>query len=111
MEWDPEAKELWGKFYIEWKKERKGLNTRTVNLTARTFEHILKIALVYSALAEEEKIGPQSLATAIAIGEWLEKTSLRLFGDVGLDPFSKAENIILGRIKTKGREYTRDLQQ
>ena len=112
MEWQPEAKELWGKFYIEWKRERKGLNTRTVNLTARTFEHILKIALVYSALAEEEKISPQSLATAIAIGEWLEKTSLRLFGDIGLDRFSKAENIILGRLKTKkGREYTRDLQQ
>lgn len=112
MEWYPDAKELWVEFYVEWKKNRKGLTARTANLSARTFEHILKIAIVYSVLAEEERISSRSLAIAIAIGEWLEKTSLRLFGDVGMDPFTKTENIILARLRTRGgREYTRNLQQ
>ena len=107
----PEAKELWKEFYVEWKTMRKGWNTRDANLSARTSEHILKISLVYSALSGEKTIGVKSLATAIAIGEWLEKTTLSLFRHIGLDPHSRAERIILEILKPKGSMYRRKLQQ
>lgn len=111
MVWSTEAKELWGEFYVQWKMLRKGWSAKAANLTARTHEHVQKIALVYSALSGEREISARSLATAIAIGEWLEKTSLRLFGDVGLDPFAKAEKTVLEILKPKRRMWRRDLQQ
>lgn len=111
FDWSPEAKELWGAFYTEWRTVRKAWDTRQANLTARIFEHILKIALVYSALGGEQKISATSLAIAIAIGEWLQGNALRLFGDVGLDQFSKAERVILEIVKARGSIYRRELQQ
>ena len=111
FDWNPEAKELWGKFYTEWRTVRKTWDSRAANLTARIFEHVLKIALVYSALGREEKISVRSLATAIAIGEWLQGNVLRLFGDVGLDQFTKAEKVILEILKSRRRMYRRNLQQ
>lgn len=107
----PEAKELWKEFYVQWKTMRKGWNTRDASLSARTSEHILKISLLYSAYSGEETIGVKSLATAIAIGEWLEKTTLSLFRHIGLDPHSRAERIILEILKPKGSMYRRKLQQ
>ena len=110
-QWHPEAEEVWSDFYTEWRTVRKGWNARAANLTARIFEHVLKIALVYSALGGEEKISAKSLATAIAIGEWLQGNVLRLFGDVGLDQFTKAEKVILEILKPRRRMWRRDLQQ
>ena len=110
-QWHPEAEELWSDFYTEWRTVRKAWDTRAANLTARIFEHVLKIALVYSALGGEEKISAKSLATAIAIGEWLQGNVLRLFGDVGLDQFTKAEKVILEILKSRRRMWRRDLQQ
>lgn len=112
MVWSTEAKELWGEFYVQWKMLRKGWSAKAANLTARTHEHVQKIALVYSALSDEREISARSLATAIAIGEWLERTSLRLFGEVGLDRLSKAQSAILETLKKNGgRIFVRDLQR
>jgi len=111
MDWSPEAREMWTTFYTEWRTARKAWDAKSANLTARIFEHVLKVALVYSALGEEKKISAKSLATAIAIGEWLQSNVLRLFGDVGLDQFSKAEKVILEIVKAKGEIYRRELQQ
>ena len=48
-------------------------------------------------------ISAPTLATAIAIGEWLEKTILRLFETVGLDVFSKAELMVLKIVRERQR--------
>jgi hypothetical protein len=113
MEFDPEAEQLWIDFYTQWRTKRKTCNPKTADLSARTFEHVLKIAVVYSVLAGEQMITPRSLATAIALGGWLEKNTLNLFGEAGLDRRSKAQNaIIKGLRKAKGgRMYVRDLQR
>lgn len=113
MEFEPEAAELWTEFYIGWRKERRKWNSKAANLTARTFEHVLKISLVYSVLASERKISVPSMATAIKIGGWLESNALRLFGDAGLDHFGHAERIVLEilRRSKNGLMYRRDLQQ
>src|SRR5688572_30206702 len=58
-------------------------------------------------------ITPRSLATAIAIGEWLEGNALTLFGDTGLDRRTKAQNAILKRLRSNNNRpmYLRDLQR
>ena len=113
MEFDAEAEQLWIDFYTQWRTNRKHSNPRTADLSARTFEHVLKIALVYSVLAGEQMITPKALAIAIALGGWLERNALTIFGDTGLDRRTKAQNAIIRRLKKAkdGRMYVRDLQR
>jgi len=111
MEWSGEAKELWRGFYVHWRTERKTWALTAQKLTARTHEHVQKIACVYAAVNGEAVITAKNLAIAIKIGEYFEDSALRLFGDVGLNPFSKAEKDILGILKPQGRMWRRDLQQ
>jgi len=87
MVWSEAAEGLWTDFYTQWRTVRKVWDIKSQSLTARIQEHIQKIAVVYSMLAGETYISAPTLATAIAIGEWLEKTILRLFQNVGLDAF------------------------
>jgi Bifunctional DNA primase/polymerase, N-terminal/Protein of unknown function (DUF3987)/Primase C terminal 1 (PriCT-1) len=111
MEWSPEAKDLWTEFYVSWRTVRRGWDIKSQSLTARIQEHIQKIAVVYSTLAGEATITAPTLATAITIGEWLEKTILRLFENVGLDTFSKAELTVLKIVRDRKRIPRRSLQQ
>lgn len=112
MAFDGKAEKFWCAWYLDWMKERQSGPVKVHQLTARTFEHIQKIALVYSVLAGEDAIGQESLLTAINVGTWLERNSLRVFGDVGLDYFSKAEKDVLDILrKTKKRMWRRDLQR
>ena len=69
--------------------------------------------MVYSALAGEKEISVKSLATAVAIGGWLQSNTLRLFADTGLDHFGKCERGILDVLKRakNNRMWRRDLQQ
>jgi hypothetical protein len=107
-----EAEKLWIHFYNEWRKERKEWHPKQANLTARTFEHILKISVVYSVLAGESRIGSKSLEIAVAIGKWLQSNTLRLFADTGLDHFGKCERAIIDILKRARncRMWRRDLQ-
>ena len=113
MEFAPEAEQLWIEFYTGWRNKRKTCNPKTADLSARTFEHVLKMAVVYSVLAGELAISARSLAIAIALGGWLEGNALSLFGETGLDRRSKAQNAIVGRLKkAKNHQlYVRDLQR
>jgi len=72
MEWGGEAKELWREFYVQWKTKRKTWYLTAQKLTARTHEHVQKIACVYAAVNGEPVITAKTLATAITIGGWLE---------------------------------------
>jgi Bifunctional DNA primase/polymerase, N-terminal/Primase C terminal 1 (PriCT-1)/Protein of unknown function (DUF3987) len=109
--WSEQARELWTEFYVSWRNVRKTWDIRSQSLTARIHEHIQKIAVVYSALANEFTISAPTLATAIAIGEWLQNTILRLFENVGLDTFSKAELTVLKIVRERNRIPRRALQQ
>src|SRR5690348_17309341 len=95
FEFSSPAGELWNDFYTEWRSSRTRVNQRIADLTARTFEHVLKIAIVYSLLAGEDAISTRALAIAIKIGDWLEANAREIFGETGLDRRSKAQNAIL----------------
>jgi Protein of unknown function (DUF3987) len=103
----------WRDFYIAWRSRRKGLDHRKANLTARTFEHILKIATVYTVLNGKDTIDLQTLNIAIEIGSCIEANTIRLFATIGMDRFGKCEHTILAVLKKArdGRMWRRDLQQ
>lgn len=109
--WSREAEGLWTDFYVQWRTVRKAWDIKSQSLTARIQEHIQKIAVVYSTFAGETAISAPTLATAITLGEWLEKTILRLFESVGLNTFSKAELTVLKIVKDRQRILRRTLQQ
>lgn len=111
LDFDAEAAQLWEEFYVAWSAEREKRTPLAQNLTARTFVHVYKIALVYAALALEKTITAPTLATAISIGEWLEGNALRAFSTVGISPITKASDLVLGKIKSLGRVPRRELQQ
>jgi hypothetical protein len=67
--------------YIEWRRSRTDWDPTAANLTARVFEHVQKIALVYSALSGQANITPRALAIAIAIGKWLQASTLGIFSE------------------------------
>jgi hypothetical protein len=98
---------------MSWKKLRRQSDIKNANLTARTFEHILKIALVYSVLRRERQISVESLAVAIKLGEWLQANTLRIFSDTGLDAIGRAERSVIDILRrSQGRVmFRRDLQQ
>ena len=109
---DPEAVALWDSFYIAWKEARRRRSRVEADLTARTDEHILKIALVFTALSGEHDFTAEIIARAIAVGEWLEKSNLHLFRGVGQDQITQAQDRIMAVVKSAGGQMrTRDLQQ
>lgn len=113
LDFSPEAEKLWIAFYTEWKKERRNWHPKKADLSARTFVHILKIAVVYAVLAGENRITEKSLAVAISIGGWLQANTLALFADNRIDRFAKCERTIIDLLKQAKnfRFWRRDLQQ
>jgi hypothetical protein len=113
LDFTEEAADLWDTFYTKWKLERRTWPYQQTNLTARIFEHVLKIAIIYAVLGNEEKITARTLAVALAIGEWLQSNTLRIFADIGLDHFSKCEQTIVEVLKRAKdtRTWRRDLQR
>jgi hypothetical protein len=80
-------------------------------LTARIDEHILKLAMIYSAIEKKSTITRDALITAISIGRWLQTVTLDVFSEVGHSSFSRAEKIVIDIVKPKRRMYRRSLQQ
>jgi hypothetical protein len=109
----PAAQELWKKWFDQWSLDHGKLHHREQLLTERIPEHALKIALIYSAVEREQDISAQSLAISIKICGWLESNTRKIFQDVGLDKRSKAETVIIRRLKSAKNNcmYVRDLQQ
>ena len=108
-----EAKELYADFYKNWKAEQKSLSDDLSDLTNRIPDHVLKIAVVYSALESQKRDFPSlTVANAISIGGYLESMTHGLFGDVSLTKIGRVEKMIIDRLKAKGGSMVkRDLRQ
>ena len=91
LQFTDDSAELWTNFYNEWKTARQKTTDRDRRLTARIDEHILKLAMVYSAIEKRTVISKAALTTAIKIGKWLQDVSLQAFSEVGKDSFSRAK--------------------
>jgi putative DNA primase/helicase len=111
FEWTEESRDLWIRHYTAWKESRRSWNERDRKLTARIDEHILKLAIVYSAIKKQSVVTVEALITAISIGQWLQTTALNAFREVGQDPFGRAEKTVLDIVKSKGKMRRRYLQQ
>ena len=102
MEWSEEARELYKIFYGSWHERQKSLPDEISALTNRIPDHIVKIAIVYSALNTSEEITAESIAIAIAVGRYLEEITQSLFGDVTLSEKGRVEHMIITRLRSKG---------
>jgi len=102
MEWSEEARELYKNFYDSWHERQKTLPDEISALTNRIPDHIVKIAMVYSALTTSEEITAEAIAIAIAVGRYLEEITLTLFGDVALSEKGRVEQMIITRLRSKG---------
>jgi len=102
IEWTEEATKLYMEFYESWHPRHKGLPDHIAALTNRMPDHIVKIAMVYSALEKTRVITPDSIAAAIFVGDYLEKITHRLFGEVTLTNAGRVEQMIINRLKAKG---------
>lgn len=113
IEFSSDALARWKEFYLDWRNNRRNLEHRKAQLTARVFEHVLKIAMVYAVLNGENAISLSTLNIAIDLGLWIEANTIRLFTTVGMDKFGKCEQAILAVLKKapNGRMWRRNLQQ
>jgi hypothetical protein len=118
FEMTPEADKLWDEFYKDWKSSRqptaeKPMTERSRKLTARIDEHILKLAMVYSAIEKKAAITTDALVTAISVGQWLQANTLRAYVDVGADQLGQCERAIIETLKhaTDRRMWRRELQR
>ena len=113
LAWDKDAAALWTEFYTAWKTSRQEWNTRDQKLTARIDEHVLKLAMLYSAIEKKRVLTREAFVVAISIGKWLQSIALDAFSDLGQDRFAKCETKILEalRLAKKRCMWRRDLQR
>jgi len=112
MGWTEEAMKLYKEFYQNWHRRQKTLLDDIAALTNRMPDHIVKIAMVYSALEGRKNIAADSIAAAIAVGNYLEQITHSLFGDVTLTSAGRVENMIINRLRgNQGAMEFRKLRQ
>jgi hypothetical protein len=83
VKWSAGAKGIFEKFYNAWHQRQSSLSTDTAAITNRIPNHAVKIAMVYSILDGQSEITDHAIATAIQIGDYLERTAISIFGDTG----------------------------
>src|SRR5262245_46517224 len=112
VKWSGGATAIYEKFYGDWHQRQCALLSEIAALTNRIPNHVVKIAMVYSILNGDFEITDQAIATAIQIGDYLERTAISIFGDTGLSKQGRVERMIISRLKSNGRmmEY-RQLQR
>jgi hypothetical protein len=112
MKWSAGARTLFEKFYCAWRERQRSRSGETAAITNRITDHVVKIAMLYSLSEEQTEITDNAIATAIRIGEYLERTAISIFGDTGLSKQGRVEQMIISRLKSNGgmMEY-RELQR
>jgi hypothetical protein len=57
---------------------------------------------MYSILECQTEMTEHAIATAIQIGDYLERTAVSVFGDTGLSKQGRVEQMIINRLKANG---------
>ena len=102
MKWSAGAKTLYEKFYCAWRERQRSRSGETAAITNRITDHVAKIGMVYSVSDEQTEMTDHGIATAIQIGDYLERTAISIFGDSGLSKQGRVEQMIINRLKANG---------
>jgi len=102
MKWSAGAETLYQTFYCAWRERQRLRSGETAAITNRITDHVVKIAMMYSALEGYTEITDQAIATAIQIGDYLERTAISIFGETGLSKQGRVEQMIISRLKSNG---------
>ena len=102
MNWSPGAQTLFEKFYCAWRERQRSRSGETAAITNRITDHVVKIGMVYSVSEGQNEMTDNAIATAIQIGDYLERTAISIFGDTGLSKQGRVEQMIINRLKANG---------
>ena len=113
LDFDADSGLLWDSWFRRWTADHRTLPVRGQQLTERTPEHALKIALLYSLVKNETAITPHSLDIALQVCRWLEAATLRTFRNIGVPAFDRCERDIIGTLRRSAERkmWRRDLQR
>ena len=103
MTWSNEARTIYEKFYNAWHERQRSRPDSTAAITNRISDHIVKIGMVYSIQEGHTEMTDSAIATAIKIGEYLERTALTIFGDTGVSNQGRIEHMIVTRLENNSR--------
>ena len=79
-----------------------------VDATARVNLHVIKIALILAYMnSNDNKIGLKEWTAARAVGEYLAKVNIRLFGDLSFDRYTAQEQRVLKALDRCGGTATK----
>jgi len=113
FDFSPAADKLWAVFYTDWTARARADSGPTAELTRRTPEHAVKLALLYAALGlKGPVIEEEHMAAAVKVAAYLEASTRHALGEGGLGGVSvqkQAENRILALL-ADGPMKRRDLQ-
>jgi hypothetical protein len=104
-----EAEHSWEAFYLWWRDENAD-DELLSSLCVRVPDHVLKLAMIFSALDRSERIAQKHLDDAMRVGKWLMRNVQFLFGDFGESELGRLEKRIAGIVGT-GLYTRRQLRQ
>ncbi len=89
-----EARELWWQLYPQLTQPANGLLGQ---LTARAEAHVIRLALIYTLLDGQNKIGPVHLTAAVAVWDYAERSAGWALGQATGDPLAEQIHAALAR--------------
>lgn len=99
-----EAKSTWIEFYDHHNLEIESEKTDSLAVAFRKQEELpLRLALIFHAIAGEQAISENTMASAVAITEWIKTETRRVYALLALRSASPADS--LGSLEPKVREY------
>ncbi len=101
VSFDNDAREQWKKVYPELSEGSPGLHGC---VTGRAEAQVVRIALIYALMDQENKIGVDHLLAALAVWDYANESAKYIFGDATGDP---ARDTIVANLKASPRGLTR----
>jgi hypothetical protein len=99
MGWSAGARTIYETFYHAWHERQRSRPEMTAAITNRISDHILKIGMVYSAHDGRSEITDDAIATAIKIGDYLERIAIGIFGETSSSVQGRIEHMIISRLE------------
>jgi hypothetical protein len=111
MTWSGEARTIYERFYNTWHHRQRSRPDSTAAITNRISDHIVKIGMVYSIQGGHTEMTDDAIATAIKIGDYLERTAIAIFGDTSMSVQGRIEHMIVTRLENNNNTMAlRDLR-
>lgn len=104
VELDKRAEPRWDEWYLGWRKRRLEYSEAERQLTARTHNHALKTALIYSVVRGHQVITVDDLEIGLVVADHCETLARHLLGDLTLSRMARLTARVLAILDKPGAE-------